>query len=91
MMHSQLKIVARCLMLFLLVASPCMGAETAAQDKDGQKIQEQKTEEQKTTSVYFPSPKFQFEKVVEGVELTHDFIIMNKGAKTLHVQKVKTA
>ncbi|MBF0257901.1 MAG: hypothetical protein HQK62_03515 [Desulfamplus sp.] len=44
----------------------------------------------KAPSVFFPEPKFEFDSEVDGAELVHDFIIMNKGTDTLEVQKVKT-
>ncbi|SLM30384.1 exported hypothetical protein [Desulfamplus magnetovallimortis] len=40
--------------------------------------------------VFFPDSGYTFEKVVEGVEITHDFVVINKGTAPLHIQKVKT-
>ncbi|MBF0302346.1 MAG: hypothetical protein HQK73_04855 [Desulfamplus sp.] len=51
---------------------------------------EQKKEVVKTASVFFPEPAYQFASIVDGVEVIHDFVIMNKGTDTLQVQKVKT-
>jgi len=44
----------------------------------------------KLPSAYLPSVKFEFEPVVEGKEVIHDFVIQNKGAALLQVQSVKT-
>ncbi len=33
---------------------------------------------------------YEFESVVDGTEVVHDFVIQNKGAATLEIQKVKT-
>ena len=33
---------------------------------------------------------YEFETVVDGAEVVHDFVIQNKGAATLEIQKVKT-
>ena len=38
--------------------------------------------------VFFPEPRFVFEQMLEGKELLHDFVIMNKGDSTLKVKKV---
>ncbi len=40
-------------------------------------------------SAYLPSATFTFEKVVEGKEILHDFIIENKGNAPLDITKVK--
>jgi len=39
---------------------------------------------------YLPSARFEFEPVVEGKEVTHEFVVQNKGAALLEVQNVKT-
>jgi len=39
---------------------------------------------------YLPSVNFEFEPVIEGKEVIHDFVIQNKGAALLQVQSVKT-
>jgi hypothetical protein len=44
----------------------------------------------KLPSAFLPAAKFEFEPVVEGIEVTHEFIIQNKGAALLQVQNVKT-
>lgn len=33
---------------------------------------------------------YEFEPVVDGAEVTHDFVIQNKGAATLEIQKIIT-
>ncbi len=37
---------------------------------------------------FFPEPQYTFEHVLEGTEVLHDFVIMNKGDSILEVQKV---
>lgn len=37
---------------------------------------------------FFPEPRYVFEQTLEGKELQHDFIIMNKGDAMLEVKKV---
>ena len=44
----------------------------------------------KLPSAFLPAAKFEFEPVVEGKEVTHEFIIQNKGAAPLQVKNVKT-
>ncbi len=87
-MSIQFKTLVSCTILFLLFASPCLSSETVTKKTENATTENDVTKQ--TASVYFPSPNYKFEKVVEGVELTHDFIIMNKGTEVLHVQKVKT-
>ena len=39
--------------------------------------------------VYVPEPVFEFDKVVDGSEVVHDFIVQNKGDATLDITKVR--
>ncbi|MBF0233878.1 MAG: hypothetical protein HQK65_12690 [Desulfamplus sp.] len=55
-----------------------------------QEVASKNQDSSKAPAVFFPEPKFEFESEVEGTELIHDFVIMNKGTDTLEVQKVKT-
>ena len=39
---------------------------------------------------FFQALKYEFSQVVEGTQVTHDFIIQNKGTAPLEIEKVKT-
>jgi hypothetical protein len=39
---------------------------------------------------YLPAARYEFTPVVEGQEVSHNFVIQNKGAAPLEVQRVKT-
>jgi len=41
-------------------------------------------------SLFVPEPSFQFEPVVGGQEVTHDYILQNKGTAELEINSVKT-
>lgn len=43
-----------------------------------------------TPSLYVPEPLFQFEPVVSGQKVTHDYIVQNKGTAELEITSVKT-
>jgi uncharacterized membrane protein YciS (DUF1049 family) len=43
-----------------------------------------------TPSVSVAQPQYNFESVVDGTQVIHDYVIQNKGATTLEIQKVKT-
>ncbi len=45
---------------------------------------------QTASSAFVPSGKFEFEPVVEGAKVTHDFVIQNKGTGPLNIERVKT-
>lgn len=51
---------------------------------------DQKESAAKAPSVFFPSPAFEFDSAVDGTDVIHDFVIMNRGRDTLQVKKVKT-
>jgi hypothetical protein len=40
--------------------------------------------------VFVPETRFQFGPVLEGTEITHDFIVQNKGTTPLKIEKVRT-
>jgi hypothetical protein len=44
----------------------------------------------KLPSAHLPATRYEFTPVVEGREVTHDFVIQNKGSALLQVQRVKT-
>jgi hypothetical protein len=62
--------------VFLLALSANAFAETQQTDK--------------TPDAFVPESTHKFEKVVEGAEVTYDFVIENKGDAPLNVEKVKT-
>lgn len=41
-------------------------------------------------SVFFPEKAFEFQPVIEGVKVLHDFSIMNKGTLPLLISNVRT-
>jgi len=41
-------------------------------------------------SLYVPEPLFQFDPVVSGQEVNHDYIVYNKGTAELIIASVKT-
>ncbi len=47
-------------------------------------------ETSESPSALAPVTKFEFETVVEGVDVTHEFVIQNKGTGTLKINRVKT-
>ncbi|MBW1700068.1 MAG: hypothetical protein JRK26_25145 [Deltaproteobacteria bacterium] len=43
-----------------------------------------------SSTVFVESPVYEFDPVVEGVKVTHEFLILNKGNTTLAIEKVRT-
>jgi hypothetical protein len=41
-------------------------------------------------AIAFPEKNFEFQPVIEGVKVEHDFVVQNKGAAPLVIEKVKT-
>ncbi|MCP4353971.1 MAG: DUF1573 domain-containing protein [Desulfobacterales bacterium] len=41
-------------------------------------------------SAFVPGISFEHPTVAEGVEITHDFVIQNKGTAPLNIKKVRT-
>ena len=44
----------------------------------------------KAPLAFLPAARYQFDAVVEGQEVSHDFIVQNKGSAPLDIMKVKT-
>lgn len=44
----------------------------------------------KGPSVFFPSNRYEFVSVAEGIEVRHDFVVQNKGSEILYINKVKS-
>ena len=68
------------LSLFFSVASLSFSADTTEVNSGGGKA----------PSVFFPAPEFQFKALVEGEDVRHDFVIMNKGTEMLQVRDIKS-
>jgi len=41
-------------------------------------------------SVFVPENRFKFDPVLDGTEITHDFIVQNKGTAPLKIEKVRS-
>jgi len=67
-------------LLFFILIPVSFGAE----DKQSVAISH------KGPSVFFPSIKYEFEPVADGIVVRHNFIVQNKGDKTLHINKIRT-
>jgi hypothetical protein len=40
--------------------------------------------------IFVPETLYKFDPVLEGTEITHDFIVQNKGTAPLKIEKVRT-
>ena len=61
--------------------------QATAEDKDTQATEAAKAE---TPNAVLPQPNFEFEPVVDGTEVTHNFPIKNTGKGGLAIKRVKT-
>ena len=52
---------------------------------------DQPTASEKTPSVFVPVSSWEFDQVVDGKKVVHDFVIQNKGNAPLNISEVKTA
>jgi hypothetical protein len=41
-------------------------------------------------SVFFPVKVFEFEPVIDGASVVHDFVVLNKGSAPLQINNVRT-
>lgn len=47
-------------------------------------------ESRREAAVFFPQKAFQFEPVIEGVKVVHNFVVMNRGTVPLLINSVRT-
>jgi hypothetical protein len=64
---------------FLMICLVALPIASGAEDKAGENL-----------SYALPEMQFTFQPVVEGTEVVHDFVILNKGTDVLSVLNVKT-
>ncbi len=48
------------------------------------------TNSEKVPSIFLPVSQWEFEPVVDGSAVVHDFVVQNKGDAPLNISKVKT-
>ncbi|MCP4746775.1 MAG: DUF1573 domain-containing protein [Desulfobacteraceae bacterium] len=69
--------------LICLIHSPLQAEKTDPQP------QEKKADGAKSPKAIFPQTEFEFSPVMEGDEITHDFVIENQGTADLVIKSVK--
>lgn len=97
-MNRMVRIFVYAFIFCLCATSLCFSANATEMKKEAVQAAAEQTKDSsekqadslKAAVVFFPQPKFEFDHMVEGEELLHDFVIMNKGTEVLQVQKVKT-
>ena len=72
----KLKVMLMAAIVFIALPVLCIFAQDSA--------------EQSLPQAFFAETRYEFEPVIDGQEVVHDFIIQNKGSAVLHVQRVKT-
>ncbi len=70
-------------MIVALILGCCLLALSTASAEDVP------TTEQ-SPSAFLPETRYTFESTPEGTELTHDFVVQNRGSAPLIIEKVKT-
>lgn len=77
-------------MSLMLTATALAAEKNETPAKDPQVKEGAATASKDAAMVHFPEKMHEFEPVVEGLKVTHDFVIQNKGTAVLQIQKVKT-
>ena len=60
------------------ISQPKSVAESSSQQTKG------------SPSIFIPENSYEFAPVVDGIQVIHDFIVLNKGDGDLEIQRVKT-
>ena len=48
------------------------------------------SDEQERSSAAVPDSNHEFEPVLDGAQIIHDFVVLNKGSAALEIEKVET-
>lgn len=56
----------------------------------GVNAQETPPKDEKLPVSFYPETVFTFDPILEGIDVTHDFIVKNKGEGKLKIQKVNS-
>lgn len=74
----------------LAAADPTSDAHQSLKEQTGSK-EMKKAAVQAMPRVHFSELKHEFEPVVEGIKVMHDFVIQNQGGAILRIDKVRTS
>lgn len=77
-------------MVLLWGAALTVGASDQATDKDSTSQPSSAVETTEKPDAVIPELKFDFEPVVDGTQITHDYVIKNAGNGLLAINRVKT-
>jgi hypothetical protein len=86
-MNRTIAIAGILVLCFAGVPSLCLagsGSDAAQSDSDPS------TTPAKAPSAFLPVTQWEFEPVVDGASVVHDFVIRNKGDAPLNISRVKT-
>ncbi|MGB9499178.1 MAG: OS_HP2 family (seleno)protein [Dissulfuribacterales bacterium] len=81
----KVKSIITVLAFILFVAAPAICAENAEQSAPGDIVNPAKI-----PSAVIPRSKYEFEPVLEGINVVHEFIIENIGTAPLEIERIKT-
>jgi hypothetical protein len=70
-------------------SKPLIDKSAAAEPVQNQRIEIVKVKNSYAVAV-LPVKNYQFEPVVDGVQVRYDFVVQNKGSAPLHINKVRT-
>lgn len=78
--------------LLLMTTAACLSASAYGAENDPASSGSAETLQGslKQPLAHLPAVRYEFAPVIEGQEVTHDFVIQNKGSAPLEIQKVKT-
>jgi len=71
-----------CFVLFIIFSTTTVSFSAESTDKSQNYVP--------TPAVVIPKTSFEFPLTVEGINITHNFSVQNKGSAPLEIQKIKT-
>lgn len=72
------------LLLILVCLSPGLGQTAATDQRTGA------TDQRTGPKAYLPENVYEFAPIMEGQEVVHEFVVLNKGDEPLSILKIKS-
>lgn len=82
MRFSHLRAAAAMLAVLVIAVCPCVVAAQSPAAGSGSA--------EAGASVFFPEKAFEFQAVIDGAKVVHDFVVINKGSVPLLINEVRT-
>jgi hypothetical protein len=80
-------VITKRMLVFLIAIALCAGFRVPLSASDKPALVPGRSG---SPAIFFPEKVFEFQPVVDGVKVVHDFVVMNQGTTPLLIENVRT-